>query len=55
MLKEKEHVTVACVISAGGSEVDDNREALTVTIVIISTSSKARARANKKKKKKEKN
>ena len=44
--REKEHVTVACVVSAGGSEDDDSGEALTITVVIISTSSNARAKKN---------
>ena len=42
-MREKEHVTLACVVSVGGSEDDDSGEALTVTVVIISTSSHARA------------
>jgi hypothetical protein len=50
--REKEHVTVACVVSAGGSEDDDSGEALTITVVIISTSSNARAQQKKPKKEK---
>jgi len=49
--REKEHVTLAYVVSASGSEDDDSGEGLTVTVVIISILSSART----KKKKKEKN